>query len=191
VIRGGRRGARDGRLSAGPGLLGSARSLLGPGLDRVGAREQLIGTTPFGGDRVDGSRLRRGVQVDLLLVEQRLMFVAGALGVVKHVLGRGTSRLRESGLDLATTLLGLNRRPLERSRFDLVVELRLLLVKVLLLAVSDRLLAVAQSLLETGDSLVGVKALLGTVLRHLFSPSVGTDGNVVGGGRSRDVVPLP
>ena len=81
-------------LGAAPDLPGSARSLLCPGLDHVGAGEQLIGAALFGGD--GGRRLAppAGRQGRPVLVEQRLVFVAGALGVIENVLGGGAARLR-------------------------------------------------------------------------------------------------
>ena len=73
-------------VGAATGVGGAVGGVLGAGVHRVGASEQLLGAAALGlrGGLV-GSR-GRGIEVGLLVVEQRLMFVARALRVVEHVL---------------------------------------------------------------------------------------------------------
>ena len=68
------------RVSGAPG------GVLGPGIHRVGASKQLLGAAALGLHRGLVATGRRGVEVGLLVVEERLMFVASALGVVEYIL---------------------------------------------------------------------------------------------------------
>lgn len=175
-------------MRAASGRSGAPGGVLGPGVHSVGAGEQLLGALAFGLHRglvADGGR---GVDVGLLVVEERLVFVACALGVVEHVLRRRASRLSEPGLGLAG-LLFVVAAGVFCTGVDFVVELGLLLVEVALVAVPDRLLAVSQGLFEAGDALIGVKILLCSVW-HGFTSPVGSGEKLLGGRWAREQIPL-
>ncbi len=159
-------------MSAGAGVPGSLGGVIGARLDCLCSREHLLSAQALSGDRVDGPQGSWVVEIGLLIVQKRLVFIAGALGVVEDVLGGGTSCLGESGLGLSAILIGL-LGPVGCADVDVVVELGLLLVQALLLTISDRLLTVSESLLEAGNPLISVKALLGAILGHGHSLGFG------------------
>jgi hypothetical protein len=185
VILGPFAGTFDCGLGAGAGVSGALSRMIGSRLDRVSAGEHLLGALAFGGHRVHGAGGWGIVEIGLLIVEKHLVLVASALGVVEDVLRRGAARLRELCLDLAAILVGVVRIVVWTS-VDVVVELGLLLVEVLLLAIFDRLLAVTESLLQAGDALIGVQALLCSVLQHDHAfGSVGKKVSSAGLGRAK------
>jgi hypothetical protein len=160
---------------------GAAGGVLGAGIHCVGAGQQLFGAEALG---LRGALIGdegRGIEVGLLVVEQRLMFVAGALRVIEHVLRRGAPRLRESCLGLAGLLLGVTTGVVPAG-VDIAVQLGLLLVEVSLVAIYNRLLAISEGLFEPGDALIGVKVLLCSVW-HAFTPPVGSEGAAAWRGR--------
>jgi hypothetical protein len=65
---------------------GAVGGVLRAGVDCVCAREQLLGAAPLGLGRGLIANGGWGIEVGLLVVEQRLMFAARALCVVEHVL---------------------------------------------------------------------------------------------------------
>jgi hypothetical protein len=65
---------------------GAPGGIRGPGVHCVGASEQLLGAAALGLRRGLIANRRRGVEVGLLVVEHRLVFVARALCVIEHVL---------------------------------------------------------------------------------------------------------
>jgi hypothetical protein len=67
-------------------LSGAACGVRGAGIHRVGASEELFGAATLGLRRSLDTNGRRVVEIGLLVVEQRLMFVASALRVIEHVL---------------------------------------------------------------------------------------------------------
>jgi hypothetical protein len=149
-------------VSAGACVRGSVSGLLSSGVHRVGPSQELLGSPALGSR---GSLIEdrgRSIEVGLLVIQEQLMFVTRALGVVEHVLRRGAPRLRKPGLGLAGLLCGVAAGVFGR-RVDLGVELGLFVVEASLFAVSNCLLAITERLLETSDALISVKAVLRAV----------------------------
>jgi hypothetical protein len=152
-------------LGAGPGVTGTSRSVVSACLDGVGARERLFGAAELSGSEIDGLRGERVVEIRLLPVKERLMFVASALGIVEDALGGGAAGLGELDLSLAASL-PFSLRDVAPTDWVRAIEQGLLLVEALLLAIFESLLAVSEGLLKAGDTLIGVKVPLSTVFRH-------------------------
>jgi hypothetical protein len=113
-------GAVQRRVRAASRFSGTPGCVAGAVVHRVSAIVQLLGATALGLGGALVENRERGIQVGLLVVEQRLVFVAGALRIVEHVLGRRATRLREPGQGLAGPLIVVAARS-RLAGMDLVV----------------------------------------------------------------------
>ena len=67
-------------------LRGTAGGVVGAPVHGVRARDQLLGAAPLRLGRALIERRSGGIELGLLVVEQRLVFVTTALCVIEHVL---------------------------------------------------------------------------------------------------------
>lgn len=139
-----------------PGAGCSLRSGRGSRLHGFGSGEHLLCAFALCGLRAICLLWVGIVDVVLLIVEEQLVLVAGALCVVEDVLAGPLALLSARSLRLSTHQVWLASVP----ALEVGVEPRLELVERLLAAIDDRLLAVADGLLEAGDPLVGVEFVL-------------------------------
>jgi hypothetical protein len=159
-------------VSAAPRVSGAVGGLLGASIHRIGAGQQLRGAALLGLRGGLVADRGRSVEVGLLVIEQRLVFVTRTLCIIEHVLRRRAPRLRQPRLGLTGRSLG-DETGVAPAGMDLAIQQGLLLVEAVLVTVTDRLLAVSESLFEAGDALIGVKVLLCAV-RHAFTAPFGS-----------------